>query len=135
MDFEFWPSCFCNYVIVTTYVHSFFSLSSQLIWNFESISKTLFKMCSSIRSYSIIDPNLPECQVKIGQTMPNFEGKSLEGPISLHKWLEESWGIVFTVSGAFGPICATEIGAIASKSEVQWLNYETDQTGVFWDFL
>ena len=79
-------------------------------------------MCSSIRSYSIIDPNLPECQVKIGQTMPNFEGKSLEGPISLHKWLGESWGIVFTVSGAFGPICATEIGAIASKSEVRNIN-------------
>ena len=78
-------------------------------------------MCSSIRSYSI-DPNLPECQVKIGQTMPDFEGKSLEGPISLHKWLEEYWGIVFTVSGAFGPICATEIGAIASKSEVRNIN-------------
>ena len=79
-------------------------------------------MCSSIRSYSIIDPNLPECQVKIGQTMPNFEGKSLEGPISLHEWVGESWAIVFTVSGAFGPICATEIGAIASKSEVRNIN-------------
>ena len=76
-------------------------------------------MCSSIRSYSIIDPNLPECQVKIGQTMPNFEGKSLEGPISLHEWLGESWGIVFTVPAAFRTVCTTEVGAMASRYEVR----------------
>ena len=76
-------------------------------------------MCSSVRNFCIIEPNLPECQAKIGQVMPNFEGKSLEGPINFHEWLGESWGIVFTLPASFGTICSTEVGAIASKSEVR----------------
>ena len=83
-----------------------------------SSSEKLSKMCSSRPLYCGIEPNMPECEAKIGQIMPDFKGKTLEGNINLHDWLGDSWGVVFTLSGAFGPICTTELGALAKRTDV-----------------
>ena len=47
-----------------------------------SSSEKLSKMCSSRPLYCGIEPNMPECEAKIGQIMPDFKGKTLEGNVT-----------------------------------------------------
>ena len=49
----------------------------------------------------------------IGDTAPDFTAESSEGTISLHEWLGDSWGAIFSHPKDFTPICTTELGALA----------------------
>ncbi|HEX5128084.1 MAG TPA: peroxiredoxin [Rhodocyclaceae bacterium] len=55
--------------------------------------------------------------LRLGDTAPDFEQQSSEGPISFHKWLGESWGVLFSHPADFTPVCTTELGLTAKLKE------------------
>ena len=52
--------------------------------------------------------------LKINSLAPDFKAKTSAGDISFHKWLGDSWGVLFSHPKDFTPVCTTELGSLAS---------------------
>jgi alkyl hydroperoxide reductase subunit AhpC len=60
----------------------------------------------------------------IGDTAPDFEAETTEGPIRFHEWAGDDWVVLFSHPRAFTPVCTTELGYMAS------IKPEFDRRGV-----
>ena len=62
--------------------------------------------------------------LRLGDTAPDFQQDSTEGPISFHQWAGDSWVVLFSHPADFTPVCTTELGKTAA------LNGEFARRGV-----
>ena len=51
--------------------------------------------------------------LQLGDIAPDFTSDSTLGKIEFHKWLGNSWGLLFSHPKDFTPVCTTELGMVA----------------------
>jgi thioredoxin-dependent peroxiredoxin len=67
--------------------------------------------------------------LRINDTAPNFTAKTTQGEIDFHKWIGDSWAILFSHPKDFTPVCTTELGYMA-KIEPEFTKRNTKLIGL-----
>jgi thioredoxin-dependent peroxiredoxin len=62
--------------------------------------------------------------IQLGDTAPDFEAQTTEGPLAFHEWIGDSWAVLFSHPKDFTPVCTTELGYMAK------IKPEFDRRGV-----
>jgi alkyl hydroperoxide reductase subunit AhpC len=62
--------------------------------------------------------------LQLGDTAPDFEAETTEGPIHFHDWIGDGWAVLFSHPRDFTPVCTTELGYMAK------IKPEFDRRGV-----
>jgi len=61
--------------------------------------------------------------LRLGDVAPNFVAPTTEGIIDFHRWLGNSWGVLFSHPADYTPVCTTELGTVAKiKAEFEKRN-------------
>ena len=55
--------------------------------------------------------------LRINDTAPDFTAKTSRGTVNFHEWMEDGWAMLFSHPKAFTPVCATELGYVASINQ------------------
>jgi alkyl hydroperoxide reductase subunit AhpC len=55
--------------------------------------------------------------LRLGDTAPDFVQESSIGNIEFHRWLGDSWGVLFSHPADYTPVCTTELGATAKLAD------------------
>lgn len=55
--------------------------------------------------------------IQLGDTAPDFTAETTEGRLSLHEYLGEDWGLLFSHPADFTPVCTTELGDFARRKD------------------
>jgi len=55
--------------------------------------------------------------IQLGDTAPDFTAETTEGEISLHEYLGDGWGLLFSHPADFTPVCTTELGDFARRKD------------------
>lgn len=53
--------------------------------------------------------------LQLGDTAPDFTADTTEGRISLHQYLGDGWGVLFSHPADYTPVCTTELGNFAKR--------------------
>ena len=72
--------------------------------------------------------------LRLGDIAPDFTADSTDGPISLHDYLGDSWGVLFSHPKDFTPVCTTELGTVAALQE-EWQRRNVKVLGLSVDGL
>jgi thioredoxin-dependent peroxiredoxin len=62
--------------------------------------------------------------LQLGDTAPDFEAETTEGPIGFYDWIADKWAVLFSHPKDFTPVCTTELGYMAK------IKPEFDRRGV-----
>ncbi len=55
--------------------------------------------------------------LRLGDTVPDFEAITTEGPLQFYDYLGDGWGVLFSHPADYTPVCTTELGRTALLKE------------------